>query len=299
MIIAFAVAVVITVGSFIFMFLAGKSVTPFDKAGFIYSRAKEMQKNGDIDGAVNTMIAVVNNYPDSPVSETAFRDLAAIELEKGDLAKSRYYTNRLIKGFPEAKDVEKLRGDMQELTVKTLFSPTITEDSIKYSVKKGDTLYGLAKQFHTTVELIRKVNNLQGDSLSVGQKLKIVIAKFSILVEKSKNRLTLEKDGEIFKTYVISTGKNNSTPVGTFKIQEKMVKPVWYKVNAAVPPDSSEYELGTRWMGLSVKSYGIHGTKDEKTIGGQVTAGCVRMHNSEVEELYDIVPSGTEVKIVD
>ena len=35
------------------------------------------------------------------------------------------------------------------------------------------------------------------------------------------------------------------------------------------------------------------------TIGMQVTAGCVRMYNEDVEELYNIVPKGTKVVIVD
>jgi lipoprotein-anchoring transpeptidase ErfK/SrfK len=51
-------------------------------------------------------------------------------------------------------------------------------------------------------------------------------------------------------------------------------------------------------MGLSVASYGIHGTIDEETIGSQITEGCVRMRNKDVEELFVIVPVGTKVTIV-
>ena len=299
LVISLCVVLAITIASFIYLYVLAQGTMPLDKAGFVYSRAKDLAKKGDLDGAINSMVAVVNNYPDSPASEKALRDLAALQAQKGDMVKSRYYTARLIKSFPNVKDSDQLRKNLQETSVKTLFSPTITEDSLQYVVKKGDTLYAIAKRFNTTVELIRKVNNLSSDSLAVGQKLKVVVAKFSIFVEKSKNMLTLMKDGEVFKIYTVSTGKNNCTPVGTFKVEEKMVKPVWYKVNATVAPDSDEYELGTRWIGISAKGYGIHGTKNEKTIGSQETAGCVRMKNAEVEELYDIIPSGTEVKIVD
>ena len=57
--------------------------------------------------------------------------------------------------------------------------------------------------------------------------------------------------------------------------------------------------LGSRWLGFNMPGYGIHGTIEPETIGKQVTAGCVRMRNSDVEELYDILPLGTEVSIVD
>ncbi len=296
---ALVAVIAITVVSFLLLYTTGKGVSPLDKGAFIYARANDLMKKGDQEGAINAMVAVVSNYSDSPVSEKAYRELVAVYDQKGDLAKSRYYANRLLKDFPEVKDAGVLRDKMQKLSVETLFSPQITEDSMQYVVKKGDTLYAIAKRFNTTVDLIKKVNNLQSDNLAIGQKLKVVVAKFSILVEKSRNMLTLMKDGEPFKIYAVSTGKDNSTPVGTFKVEEKMIKPVWYKMNAKVSPDSEEYELGTRWLGISKKGYGIHGTKDEKTIGQQVTAGCVRMKNSDVEELFEIVPSGTEVQIVD
>ena len=57
--------------------------------------------------------------------------------------------------------------------------------------------------------------------------------------------------------------------------------------------------LGTRWMGFDITGYGIHGTTEPDKIGQQVTAGCVRMRNEEVEELYTLIPVGTEVTIQD
>ena len=42
-----------------------------------------------------------------------------------------------------------------------------------YTVQKGDTLYGVAKQFGTTVSKIKRLNNLTSNTLSVGQVLKI------------------------------------------------------------------------------------------------------------------------------
>jgi len=52
-------------------------------------------------------------------------------------------------------------------------------------------------------------------------------------------------------------------------------------------------------MGFDLAGYGIHGTTEPKELGKQVTQGCVRLSNPEVEELYVIVPVGTEVTVVD
>ena len=72
-----------------------------------------------------------------------------------------------------------------------------------------------------------------------------------------------------------------------------------FKAGAVVSADSPENVLGTRWLGLDVSGYGIHGTVEPQSLGKQVTQGCVRMANNEVEELYTYIPVGTEVTVTD
>ncbi|MCK4520156.1 MAG: L,D-transpeptidase, partial [Candidatus Omnitrophica bacterium] len=65
--------------------------------------------------------------------------------------------------------------------------------------------------------------------------------------------------------------------------------------------------LGSRWMGLKgvseemgeLEGYGIHGTTLPNDLGKQITSGCIRMKNEDVEELFDIIPAGAEVIIID
>jgi lipoprotein-anchoring transpeptidase ErfK/SrfK len=168
-----------------------------------------------------------------------------------------------------------------------------------HEVSPGDSLGKLAKQYGTTVDLIKKSNNLKNDTIRAGQRLRIWKGQFNIFVDKSQNILILKNGNEVVKVYNVSTGLNNSTPVGTFKIVSKLVDPVWFKSGAIVPPQSSDNVLGTRWMGFDIAGYGIHGTVEPGKIGQQVTAGCVRMRNEEVEELYTLIPIGTSVQIVD
>jgi lipoprotein-anchoring transpeptidase ErfK/SrfK len=118
-------------------------------------------------------------------------------------------------------------------------------------------------------------------------------------VDKSDNTLTLATDKEIIKVYKVGTGKEDVTPAGTFTIETKLIDPVWYKTGGAIPYGSPENILGSRWLGLNLPQYGIHGGAKEDELGRQVSAGCVRMLNKDVEELFDIVPRGTEVVIVD
>ena len=182
---------------------------------------------------------------------------------------------------------------------KALFSKETASDSIAYTVKPGDNLYVLARKNHTTVDFIKKINDLKSDNIYPGMKLKIHTAPFSIRIDKSKNVLVLYSNDEAVKKYSVATGKKNCTPVGEFKITDKLVHPTWFKTGAILPPGSPENALGTRWMGFDKPAYGIHGTIEPRSIGTQASEGCIRMLNEEIEELYSIVPVGTKVTIQD
>jgi LysM repeat protein len=221
-----------------------------------------------------------------------------LETEQDLLAAKGVY-QKLVNEFPNLREVSDWQKQSEEINIKLLFSPIITPKSIEYEIKAGDSLEKIARDHKTTVELIMKSNNLKGDKVFPGKKIKVWTAPFSIVVDKSQNTLILKSDEEIIKTYIVSTGANNSTPVGAFKIIEKIVNPPWYKPGGVIPPGSPENVLGSRWLGLDKEGYGIHGNKELQSLGKQVTAGCVRMSNSDVEELYSIVPRGTEVTIVD
>ncbi len=217
--------------------------------------------------------------------------------EKWLEAKNSY--QKLISEFSDSSDVMRWQKKVEEINIKLLFSSANTPGSTLYEIKLGDTLSKIAKEFKTTPDLIMKSNNMSSDRLVPARKIKVWAMPFTILVDKSQNLLLLKSNEEVFKTYVVSTGLNNSSPVGNFKITNKLMNPTWFKAGAVVSAGSPENILGTRWMGFDLAGYGIHGTTEPQSLGRQVTQGCVRMLNAEVEEIYTIIPIGTEVTIED
>ncbi|MEE8360396.1 MAG: L,D-transpeptidase family protein [Candidatus Omnitrophota bacterium] len=243
--------------------------------------------------------AIVGGKADTGRSLTAlYSDAKALEAEESYLNAQALYSDILEKTQDE-EFTEKIRGDLENLNTKILFSPLATKDSAIHTVIKGDTLGKIAKKFNTTVGLIMRSNNLKSDIIRPGQRLKVSKAVYKVLVDYSDNILFLKSGDEVIKRYVVATGLSNLTPIGAFKIINKLKDPVWYKAGAIVPSGSPENILGSRWLGISVAGYGIHGTTEPETLGSHVTAGCVRMSRDDVEELYDILPIGTEVVIVD
>jgi LysM repeat protein len=223
----------------------------------------------------------------SRVSSANLLSQAKEQIAKNDLLQAKALYQRLISEFSSSNEIMSWQKDLEGINISLLFSSQVIPKSALYEVKPGDNLIKIAKLFGTTVDLIKKSNNIANNIILPGKKLRVWTVPFNIFVDKSQNTLILKSQDEIIKTYIASTGLNNSTPAGV------------YKAGAVVSSGSPENVLGTRWMGFDLPGYGIHGTTDPQSLGKQATQGCVRLSNSEVEELYTIVPVGTEVTIVD
>lgn len=237
--------------------------------------------------------------PAKPVVQDSFIKEADNLVLKGDLSEASKLYKKEMEKTQDLNTMREIQKKIEEINMKMLFSSRVDENSIEYVVKPNDALEKIAKQFNTTVAAIKRSNGLKSDIIQLNQKLKVNNCKFSISVDKSQNILLLKRGDEVVKTYIVSTGSNNSTPIGSYKIINKLENPTWFKSGAVIAPDSPDNVLGTRWLGFNLKGFGIHGTTEPENLGKQVTLGCVRMKNEEVDELYDIVPVGTEVIIVD
>jgi lipoprotein-anchoring transpeptidase ErfK/SrfK len=257
-------------------------------AGLIFSSG---EKNGATQKEIKEEVKKENSFSFAPVNEL---------VERGGYKEAKKILDNQKQETINPSMINRIQDKIYEINLKMLFSPDSEDKCSKiYTVKRGDALAKIARKFNTTVDLIKKANNLSSTKIIPGQELKVNVCEFSLVVDKSQNLLFLKRDGEVFKTYTVATGKNGRTPEGNFKIINKLVKPTWYKAGAVVLPDNPENILGSRWLGIDKAGYGIHGTTDPENLGQQVTLGCVRMANQEVEELYTIIPVGTEVTIVE
>ena len=255
---------------------------------------------GKIDEAKKLIDEIRDKNPDSDLLGKLYYDIGSSYEEKQDFVKARDIYRIILTKYQNVNNILEVQERLSKLNIKILFSPIVTDEDVFYRVEQGDTLSEIARKFGTTIDLIKVSNSLKNDTIRAGSKLKVSKHRYKILADKSQNLLTLlSQDGSIVKSYRISTGENNSTPAGTFRIVNRIKDPVWYTDGIVIPSESPDNILGSRWLGLSEAGYGIHGTVSPESVGQQATKGCIRMLNPEVEELYAIVPVGTEVTIVE
>ena len=244
-----------------------------------------------------------------PASEKALSFMQAGEAaEKADdfyAARTNYLSALADPGCGNARPVAEAR--LGAIDIALIFSPREMEGKIDYAIASGDSLKKIANRHGTTVDLIVKGNSVPNpDRVQVGDRLRILDKQvFEIKVSKSRNDLLVTLNGKFFKRYTVGTGKFAKTPVGTFEIKDKITEPPWWRPDGKVVPfGDKENILGTRWMAIEAtgdtppaKGYGIHGTWDDSSLGQQSSAGCIRMANHDVEELFTYVPLGTKVVI--
>jgi hypothetical protein len=120
----------------------------------------------------------------------------------------------------------------------------------------------------------------------------------TIVVNVPSRTLELYVGPNLLKRYPVAVGKMSTpTPLGTYAILQKEINPLWYPPNRSlVVPSGPQNPLGYRWIGFA-PLYGIHGTNVPEQIGAAASNGCIRMHEQDVEELFEAVGTGVPVKI--
>jgi lipoprotein-anchoring transpeptidase ErfK/SrfK len=127
-----------------------------------------------------------------------------------------------------------------------------------------------------------------------------------LIINRGGFRLRLYKRLHLARTYKIAVGQAGlETPAGLYNIQWKQVDPPWHVPDRewagklrgkVIPAGDPRNPIKARWLAI-YNGAGIHGTADDGSIGSAASHGCIRMHISDVVELYPQVPVGAPVYI--
>lgn len=181
---------------------------------------------------------------------------------------------------------------------------------LEYEIKPNDSLWEICRRHNrehkVAVEIgtVKWLNGLHSDTIYPGQVLSLPLERTRIVVWKDSWLLAVFLGDGLLTAYPVGLGKSGGTPEGTFEIATKLEHPDWNsrRLGRVVPYGDPENVLGTRWLGFKstprYQGYGIHGTDDPDSIGKNMSEGCIRLRNADVEELFDIIAKGTSVEII-
>jgi len=110
-------------------------------------------------------------------------------------------------------------------------------------------------------------------------------------------KLALVENDAVVRVFDVAVGAAESpSPAGSFTIVSRVTNPTYYRPGKVIAPGATN-PIGTRWIGLSEKGLGIHGTDDPKSIGHARSHGCIRLRNADVEKLFERVRGGDVVEL--
>lgn len=246
---------------------------------------------------------------------------AQAKLSSNDKLGARTILNdALLAGSLSPADQTTVKKMLSDINQEVIFSPKHFADDPfggTYSVQSGDVLKKIADKYEVTWEALLRLNGMSdARKLRAGQTLKVIHGPFNAVVTKGAFTLDIylgppmEKGSMYVTTYSVGLGKDNSTPTGSWLVEagKKLKNPTYYssRGEGVIAADDPKNPLGERWVGLTgidghalgAMSYGIHGTIDESSIGKMDSQGCIRMHNADVEWVFDLMVEGKSIVVV-
>jgi lipoprotein-anchoring transpeptidase ErfK/SrfK len=151
-------------------------------------------------------------------------------------------------------------------------------------------------QLKTTASASQKQSEVSDPAQQPQAENVVTLSRF-ILISIPDRQLALIDGGQIVKIYPIAVGTDGTpSPEGDFTIISRVTNPSWTHKGKVVGPGKGN-PVGSRWMGLSLKGYGIHGTNAPRSIGRAASHGCFRMGKKDVEQLFTLVRVGDVVAV--
>ncbi len=257
-----------------------------------------IQQVGAVEGEPGVRAAAIlgkEPAPEFPQPATPQIDWVAIDrmIAAGQDVEAHRVLSSLYWEQPDLRD--KLASRINQTAQRIYFLPH-PHYIDPYTIQAGDQLQNIANNYRVSWQYLAKLNRLDPLRIRPGQNLKVILGPFGAVVDLRRFELTVHAHGYYVARFPIGIGKDSSTPVGDFTVQDKLEDPTYYGPDGVIAHDDPRNPLGEFWISLG-DGYGIHGTIDESSIGRAESRGCIRLRNQDVADLFDLLTVGSSVVI--
>lgn len=254
---------------------------------------------------------------DPRADELISKATECINAKPAKIIEARNKLNEALAFTMSTEQQKFVKEKLSELADEWLFSRKIfPQDPLcgSYKVKPGEILSNIGDKYKVPYKTLMRINNIaRAEALRAGETIKVINGPFHATVHRSTFTMDIYLQNSFVKSFQIGLGQPGmETPTGLWQVKKggKLIGPPWkHPVTGKIlHPGDTDYALGSRWIGLEGldentkdrDGFGIHGTKEPETIGTATSRGCIRLHNGEVQLVYDLLmPVHSKVKVVD
>jgi hypothetical protein len=244
---------------------------------------------------------------------------AKAKIDSGDLLAGRKVLNdALLSGQLSDEDAATAKKLISDANKEIIFSSKrFSEDAWQgtHHVAPGELLKKIAFNASVNPDLLLRINGISdARRLRANVDIKILQGPFHVVVTKHAFTMDVylgspgEKGAQYVMSYPVGLGREDSTPTGTWMVEQRIPHPKYYspRGEGVIDADDPKNPLGHYWIALTGTdgnavgklSYGIHGTIDPDSIGKMSSMGCIRMRNEDVAVVYELLTAGKSIVVV-
>ncbi len=233
-------------------------------------------------------------------------------LEDDGPLQARNALNRALQAGLSGGQARQAKDRLQELADRLLFSKAVLADDplvSRHIVVSGDTTGRIARRAKVSDYLLADINSLPNRNfIREGQTLKLLNGPFHATINKSTHEMHAYLQDTYVRTFRVALGEDGSTPTGLWRVINQLENPGWTdpRTGQHWHPDDPDNPIGDYWIGLQcvegecmgMTGYGIHGTIEPETIGQDVSMGCVRLADDDIELVYKMLAVGESLVLI-
>ena len=250
-------------------------------------------------------IAAIKKGDMPQIDPGAKRFEAAIDLiRKGSLEEGREALYRLLQQFPDSPSCVEARRIIGEMNLDAFFSPKQMQGKRDYIVQPGNGLALIASKFETSIDLLVRLNNLDGSMLHPGDHLLVAPLEFDFGVDLSQKSVVMMRKGRFFKEYTaidVRLPPNMRVPAElTIGLKSATL------AGKAVPSTDPRYVDAEKWIpatksGLIMRTIPAARPVVEGAPTGQPQEAAeygIFLRREDLDEIYALTRAGAKLTIV-
>jgi LysM repeat protein len=228
--------------------------------------------------------------PDIDPGEKAFQKAHEL-LALGKLAEAREKLTAIVNVFPSSSSAPIARRIVGDINLDEVLSTTHMEGKQIHVVKRGNSFFGIASQYQTTLDCIMHLNHMMDfGKIQPGDELVVMPLNFRILIEPKRKSLSIWDGGRFIREYPILQLKSPATLApGSTKIASKLADLGGRKI----APESKEFRAADKIIVLAKPPLQIRALRPGDD---EIPAGIL-VQPQDMEEIHLLTRVGNEVEI--